>query len=156
MLAALQPLMDACAEFEIDTPLRIAAFLAQAAHESAGFTKTVEMASGEAYEYRKDLGNTFPGDGVKHKGRGYFQLTGKANYQLCGQDLGVNLVAFPELLEQPSLAARSAGWFWNKNKLNQLADNKEFERITKRINGGLNGLADRLTRYQAALDYLGA
>lgn len=147
------PLDEALAKYEINTPLRIACFLAQVAHESGGFKYTKELASGDAYEYRKDLGNDKPGDGPRYKGRGLIQITGKYNYQMLGQDLGVAFVAYPELLEQPGYAAISAGWFWNKRGLNELADLDDMERITKRINGGFNGLEDRLKRHDSAIQY---
>lgn len=149
----ISPLEETMARYEINTPMRQACFLAQIAHESGGFKYTKELASGEAYEYRKDLGNDKPGDGPKYKGRGLIQITGKFNYQALGQDLGVAFVAYPELLEQPGYAALSAGWFWNKRQLNELADTDDMERITKRINGGFNGLEDRLARHDAAIQY---
>lgn len=147
------PIQDTCTRYEIDTPLRMACFLAQVAHESGGLKWVKELATGEAYEYRADLGNDKPGDGRRYKGRGLIQLTGKGNYQRCGQALGVSLVAYPELLEQPGYAALSAGWFWDDHHLNELADLDDMERITKRINGGLNGLEDRMSRHDAAIQY---
>lgn len=140
----LEPLNSAMREFDIDqTPAREAMFLAQVAHESGGLHYVRELASGKAYEGRADLGNTEDGDGVRYKGRGLIQVTGKANYRACGDALGLDLVSSPELLEQPDNAARSAGWFWASRHLNELADKGDFIAITKRINGGLNGLPDR-------------
>lgn len=141
-------------EFEIRTALRMAHYLAQIAHESAELKYTKEIASGKAYEGRKDLGNTSPGDGVKYKGRGLIQLTGKANYAEYKKYCGFDVVAKPELLEQPLGATRSSMWFWWKNGLNALADRDDVKAVTKRINGGYNGLASRekyLARAKAAL-----
>lgn len=146
----LEPLIEAMAEFEISTTARQTAFLAQIAHESGGFNYVRELASGAAYEGRADLGNTEPGDGIRYKGRGLVQITGRANYRSCGSALGLDLLSQPELLEQPVYACRSAAWFWSTHGLNELADKGEFERITRRINGGLNGQADRLAYLERA------
>jgi putative chitinase len=151
----LSPLNAAMDEFGISVnPARQAAFLAQIAHESGSLRYVREIASGAAYEGRADLGNTEPGDGVRFKGRGLIQITGRANYQACGDALGLDLIAAPVLLEQPDNACRSAGWFWQSRGLNELADAGQFERITKRINGGLNGQADRLAYFNRALEVL--
>jgi len=137
------PLNDTMDEFQINTPQRQAAFLAQVAYESGQLRWLEEIASGEAYEGRKDLGNTEPGDGVRFKGRGLLQITGRANYASCGSALGLDLIAEPELLATPTNAARSAGWFWSDFKhLNGLADAGNFRLITIRINGGLTGYDD--------------
>jgi len=142
-------------EFEIDqTGPREAMFIAQLCHESGGFRYVEELASGEAYEGRKDLGNTEEGDGVRFKGRGLIQITGRENYRACGDALGVDLLSDPPLLERPDLACRSAAWFWHKRGLNELADKGDFRTITKRINGGLNGWADRLAFYEKAQEVL--
>lgn len=141
-------------EFEIDTPLRQASFLAQIGHESGQLRYVRELADGSAYENRRDLGNTWPGDGVRYKGRGLIQVTGRANYAACGAALGLDLLAHPELLEEPGNACRSAGWFWNMKKLNALADEDDQTRICRRVNGGTNGLADRLALYADALGVL--
>lgn len=138
------PLNVTMSEFEINNVGRETGFLAQIAHESGGFRYVRELASGEAYEGREDLGNIKPGDGVRFKGRGLIQITGRANYRACAHALGVDLLRHPELLEQPLFAARSAGWFWASHDLNQLADVGDFRRITKIINGGYKGMADRL------------
>ncbi len=128
----------------IDTPLRRAHFLAQVGHESGQLRYTEEIASGAAYEGRKDLGNTQPGDGVRFKGRGLIQLTGRANYAAFAQACGQDVVAAPELVaEKPELAVDAAVWFWGKRELNALADKDDVVGITKRVNGGTNGLADR-------------
>lgn len=151
----LEPLNAAMREFHINTPVRQAAFLAQIAHESGELRYVEEIASGIAYEYRKDLGNTQPGDGMKFKGRGLIQITGRNNYHECGKALGVDLITNPELLETNDLACRSAAWFWASRGLNDLADRGDFERITKRINGGLNGYQERLVYHARAKMALG-
>jgi len=137
-------LNDVMREFEINTPEREAMFLAQVCHESGGFNYVREIASGEAYEGRANLGNTQPGDGVRYKGRGLIQITGRKNHEDCGNALGLDLVNNPELLEQPTNAARSAGWFFKKIGGNELSDKGDFKLLTKRINGGFNGMQDRL------------
>lgn len=145
------PLNAAMSEFNIaDNGLREAAFIAQLAHESGGFYYVKELASGGAYEGRKDLGNIEIGDGVKYKGRGLIQITGRANYEKCGLALDLPLLATPQLLEEPDNACRSAGWYWSTHGLNELADKGDFLLITKRINGGTNGLQDRLAYYDRA------
>lgn len=149
------PLNGAMHEFHINSPIRQAAFIAQIAHESGELRYVEEIASGIAYEYRKDLGNTQPGDGMKFKGRGLIQITGRNNYYECGKALGVDLVTQPELLETNDLACRSAAWFWASHGLNDLADKGDFERITKRINGGLNGYQERLAYHARAKTALG-
>ncbi|MFZ9839994.1 MAG: glycoside hydrolase family 19 protein [Opitutaceae bacterium] len=133
----------AMAEGGMDNPARKAAFIAQVAHESGGFRYNEEIASGRAYEGRSDLGNTQPGDGERFKGRGYIQLTGRANYAAAGKALGLDLVNQPELAARPENAARVAAWYWNSRGLNSLADRGDFDGITRRINGGYNGKADR-------------
>ncbi len=152
----VEPLNATMQEFSIDTPQRQAAFLAQIAHESGGFIYVRELASGDAYESRGDLGNTQAGDGRRFRGRGLVQITGRANYTAVGDALGIDCVGSPELLEEPINAARSAGWFWNSRKLSALADAGDFKAITKRINGGLNGYADRSTYWERAKAVLGA
>lgn len=150
----IDPLNDAMTEFSIDTPDREAMFLAQVAHESGGFHYVKELASGQAYEGRADLGNIEQGDGIRFKGRGLIQITGRNNYRECGAALGLDLVENPESLELSDLAARSAAWFWQTHGLNELADKGDFLRITKRINGGSNGYAQRqayLARAQAVI-----
>ena len=150
------PLNGAMHEFHINSPIRQAAFIAQIAHESGELRYVEEIASGIAYEYRKDLGNTQPGDGMKFKGRGLIQITGRNNYHECGKALGVDLITNPELLETNDLACRSAAWFWASHGLNDLADKGDINRICRRINGGLNGLSDRMAYYAKAMLYLGA
>ena len=138
------PIINGWAEhFHINTPLRMAHYLAQIAHESGELRYTKELASGRAYEGRKDLGNTQQGDGVKYKGRGLIQITGRANYKKYADFCGFDVVANPELLELPLGATKSAMWYWQTHGLNQQADKDDLQTITKKINGGLNGLADR-------------
>ena len=144
----------AMAEYHIDTPARQAMFLAQLAHESGELRYVRELASGEAYEGRKDLGNTEDGDGIRYKGRGLIQITGKSNYAICSLALGVDVVNHPELLETPELACRSAAWFWWNNGLNELADKDDFLGVTKRINGGTNGFSDRMKYHARAQQVL--
>jgi len=149
------PLTDAMAKFGIDTPKRQAAFLAQIAHESGQLRYVKELASGQAYEGRQDLGNVEPGDGPRFKGRGLIQCTGRSNYVKCGFALGLDLIANPELLETPENASLSAAWFWYNNDLNRYADRGDFTTLTKRINGGTNGLADREHFWKLAKEVLG-
>lgn len=154
----LTPLNIALAEFEINTPLRIAAFIAQVAHESGNFRYVSELADGSAYEYRKDLGNLKPEalaaahacgttTGKFYKGHGPIQITGYNNHKACGEALGLDLVNEPMLICEPLNGCRAAGWFWKTNNLNPLADKGEFKRITKKINGGYNHLAERERNY---------
>lgn len=144
-------------EYEIFGPLRIAAFVAQIAHESGELRYVRELADGSAYEGRKGLGNTEPGDGPKFRGRGLLQVTGRSNYAACSLALFSDnrLLDNPELLEKPEHAAMSAGWFWDKHRLNQLADQEDLRGITKKINGGYNGMDKRLKYYNLAKDVLG-
>lgn len=176
----------AASRFDITSPVRLAAFLAQVGHESGGLTRLVENLNYNA----QGLANTWPsrfkdsngqpsalanqiarkpelianavyggrlgngpvasGDGWRYRGRGLIQLTGKANYKEAGEALGVDLVANPELLEQPELACLVAAWSWKEHGLNELADAGKFEVITKRINGGLTGQAERVALWERA------
>lgn len=142
----------------IVTPLRIAGFIAQVGHESGQLRYVREIwgptKQQAGYEGRADLGNTVKGDGSKYRGRGLIQVTGRANYAACGEALGLDLINKPELLELPQHAAMSAAWFWSTKGLNTLADQGQFEKITKRINGGLTGQADRQALYDKALKVL--
>lgn len=180
--AWLTAVQSACAEFGINTPKQIAAFIAQTAHESAGYTRLTEnlnysaealmrvwpkrfpskvvadafarkpeLIANQVYSSRMGNGPVQSGDGWRYIGRGLKQLTGKDNYTRCGKALGVDFVGSPELLLEPLHAARSAGWFWNVNNCGPLADAGEFELLTKRINGGLIGLADRKARYDRVM-----
>ena len=147
----LKPLTDTPVRFNANTPLRIAHFIAQVAHESGAFQYLKEIASGAAYDTGRlaaRLGNTpeADGDGQKYKGRGYIQLTGTSNYRLFDEFTGRkhDLMNHPERVEQPDLAMLAAGWYWSRNDLNSLADRNDLLSITKRINGGTNGLDDRI------------
>jgi len=194
----LPHIIKTCEEFEINTEQRIAAFLAQTAHESGGYTMLEEnlnysdvtmaavwpnrfavidpatkkpkkdekgknipnsfakalhrkpqLIANTVYSNRMGNGTIESGDGWKHRGMGLKQLTGKDNHKRCGDYLGVDFVATPELLLEPEYAARSAGWFWKTNKLNTFADNSDIKGMTKVINGGTIGLEDRQARYDA-------
>jgi predicted chitinase len=150
---ALNPAMDWA---DITTPARIAAFVAQCAHESDGFKTMREYASGVEYEGREDLGNTEDGDGQRFAGRGYIQITGRYNYEAAGKALDLDLVNNPEWAGTPRLAGYIAAWYWNSRNLNKYADQGDFITITRRINGGLNGLKSRQTYYARAQEALGA
>jgi putative chitinase len=150
-----EPLTITMAEFLIDTPKRQAAFLANLAHESGSLRYVEEIASGDAYEGRLDLGNTQPGDGRRFKGRGLPQITGRDNYRKCGAALGLDLITNPELLEQPVPATRSAGWFWHVKNLAPLADADKFGSLCRLWNGGFNGLDDRITHWLRIRKVLG-
>ena len=133
-------------EGHINTCPRQAAFLAQIAHESGQLMYMEELASGAAYEGRKDLGNTQQGDGRRFKGHGPIQLTGRANYRAAGKALGLDLVNKPETVKTPQVGFRTTVWFWTKHKLNALADKNtlmSFKSFTRKINGGRNGQTDR-------------
>ena len=134
----------ALARHDITTLLRKAHFLAQVCEESWGFSDMKEEGSGEEYEGRKNLGNTSPGDGPRYKGRGFIQLTGKANYRTYGKALGLDLLRHPELAENPKNAVESACEYWTKRHLNPLADKDDLKTITRLINGRhMRGLAKR-------------
>lgn len=169
-------------KYGIVTRLRIAAFIAQVGHESGQLTRLVENLNYSAeglmktwpsrfdlvrataaarkpeqianIVYAGRMGNTEPGDGWKYRGRGLFQVTGRANYAACGEALGLDLINQPTLLEQPQYAAMSAAWFWSMKDLSTLADKGDFVKITRRINGGLNGQADRQGLYDKSLKVL--
>ena len=143
----------------INTPLRLAHFMAQIEHESGGFKYLTELGSRayfNKYDGRKDLGNTQAGDGYKFRGRGYIQITGRANYTEISKDLGIDFVSNPDLLSQEANAMLSAIWFWNKRKLNTFADRNDIITLTKRINGGSNGLEDRSRKLAKWKDLLKA
>jgi putative chitinase len=148
-------LNSAMQEAGINTPRRQAAFLAQLAHESGEFRWMEEIASGAAYEGRGDLGNTQPGDGVRFKGRGPIQLTGRSNYAAASQALGIDLVNNPTRAADPDVGFRTAAWYWNNRNLNSYADAGNFDAITYRVNGGYNGKAERDAYYNRALQVLG-
>lgn len=142
-------------DYQINTPRRQAHYLAQIAHESGECRWLREFATGDAYEGRKDLGNTHEGDGRRYKGRGLIQLTGRANYERFTQASGVDYLAHPEWLERPADACRVSGWYWKAHGLNELADADDIKAVTRRVNGGLNGLADRAKFWRAACVALG-
>ncbi len=142
--AFLTPINAVMEKYDISTPLRQAHFLAQIGHESGELRYREEIASGQGYEGRTDLGNTQAGDGRKFKGRGLIQLTGRANYEAYGSANGLDLRANPQTVAgDEAICADVAGWFWTRRKLNSFADKDDVITITKRINGGLNGLEDR-------------
>lgn len=175
-------LNTAMARFKINSSVRMAAFIAQIGHESGQLTRMVENLNYSAQGllatwpsrftaktaaamarqpeqianivYAGRMGNTLPGDGWKYRGRGLIQLTGANNYRAAGAALGLDLINHPELVEQPDTAALVAGWFWQSNGLNELADSGQFEKITRAINGGLNGQADRVALRDAAVKVL--
>ena len=180
----LGPLEQTFAKYDISTPQRQAAFIGQCSHESANFTKleenlnysaeglmktwpsrfpTKEIAdqyarnpakiAGKVYNGRS--GNTNEEEASKYLGRGLIQLTGKENYERCGNGINVDLVNNPDYLLDPKYATLSAGWFWNRKGLNELADANDIETMTKRINGGLIGLDDRKIKIAKALAVLG-
>lgn len=142
---------ELAAEHALTMRLRRCHFVAQAAHETDGF-RTLEEYGGPAYfiryEGRRDLGNTQAGDGVRYHGRGIFQLTGRANYRRFGQILGIDLEAEPERAKEPETSLRVAFAYWSERAINAAADADDSERVTKLINGGRNGLAER-RRYLA-------
>jgi putative chitinase len=167
----LEPLNETCERYEINTPHRLACFMAQIAHESGCLRYTLELGKGEAYDVGKlaeNLGNTpeDDGDGERYKGRGLIQITGTTNYKALSDELKVDFLANPELLQGPLFASLSAGWFWKWKQLNSVADQADnwrrdykgklwtrFEWISIKINGfnskigEPNGLADRLKYY---------
>lgn len=132
------------------TGKRLEAFIAQMSHESAGFRTLTEYSSGKQYEGRKDLGNTQRGDGARYKGRGIIQLTGRSNYKTIGKQIGVDLESSPHLASRPDVAMKVAIQFWNNKGLNKYADRGNFREITRRINGGFNGLRDRQNQHRRA------
>ncbi len=144
IIGAIAPIFSATLDsYGISTRLRIAHFMGQVTHECAGFTTTEEFASGAAYEGRKDLGNTQPGDGKRYKGRGLIQLTGHANYREIGQILGLPLEQDPEMAAEPVISLKIACEYWKKRNINSVADRDDLINATRLVNGGLNGLEDR-------------
>lgn len=138
------PLTSAMHDASITTPLRAAHFLAQIAQESGELRYTEEIASGEAYEGRKALGNVRVGDGVKFKGRGLIQITGRSNYTLFGQSLGKDLTLDPGQISMLPLSCQSATWYWSTRNLNELADADDVRAITRKINGGYTAIDKRM------------
>lgn len=161
----VEPLNEAMQLFDISTPARQAAFLAQIGHESSRLAFTTEIwgptLAQQRYEGREDLGNVQPGDGSRYRGHGLIQTTGRANHAAVRDRLRARSIecpdfeAHPEQLAEPRWAALSAGDFWDMKRLNALADVGAFETITRRINGGTNGLADRLVLWDGAKRALG-
>ena len=159
----LPHLNRAMQDHRVDTALRCAAFVAQLAHESGEFRWMEEIWGPTAAQLRYEppadlarrLGNTEPGDGKRFKGRGPIQITGRFNYAKYGELLGVDLVADPARAAAPELAFATAGLYWQSNGLNELADQRQFVAITRRINGGTNGLAERQRYYERAQAVLG-
>lgn len=134
---------DIIVDYKIDTFLRLSHFLGQAAHETDGFRTLEEYASGANYEGRKDLGNTQPGDGRRYKGRGIFQLTGRANYKKYGNLLNIDLETMPEKASESQISVMTACQYWKNLNLSLYADKDDLITITKKINGGTNGLESR-------------
>lgn len=162
----LEPIRAAADAYGITAPHQVAAFLPQVGHESANFKYTTELWGPTdaqlGYEGRADLGNTQPGDGARYKGHGLIQVTGRANHAAARDRMRAkfgpqvpDFEAHPELLAEREWAAMSAGDYWQSRNLNRLADAGKFELITRRINGGLNGYADRLIKWHAVRAVLG-
>ncbi|NUQ73207.1 MAG: peptidoglycan-binding protein [Polyangiaceae bacterium] len=161
----LPHLNSAMTEAKINTKLRKAAFLAQVAHESAEFVYMKELGgysyfmkmydiTGSRPDVARALGNTKKGDGARYPGRGPIQVTGKYNYRACGKALGLDLVRHPQLVEKPSVAFRASAWYWRSRGINKAADKGDFQQVTRLINGGLNGYADRVKYYNRARNVL--
>ena len=180
----LEPLNGTFQKYDVNTPKRQAAFIGQCAVESANFTRLQENLNYSAeritqvwpsrfpnvsiaqpyahnpkalanFVYAGRLGNLQDGDGWMYIGRGLIQITGRENYANCGSGIGVDIIDNPELLLTPRYAALSAGWFWNKKGLNALADSQEYGAMTRRINGGLTELDERIFKITKALEVLG-
>lgn len=178
------PLNQVFVKYDLNTPKRQAAFIGQCAVESANFTRlqenlnysaqrltqvwfsrfpNVSMAEPYAHNpeklanfvYAGRMGNLQDGDGWKFHGRGLIQLTGRENYENCGNGIGVDLIHNPDVLLTPQYAALSAGWFWGKRGLNLLADAQEYGTMTRRINGGLTNLEERIAKITKTLQVLG-
>ena len=179
-------LSEALPDYDINTPPRIAAFVAQCAHESGNFTAikenlnyraetlskvwprlfpadvaaqyahNQEAIANRAYANRMGNGDESSGDGFRFCGRGLIQLTGKSNYQAFADSVQMDINDVPEYLATFEGAVQSACWFWENNKLNSWADQGDIEKITRIINGGTLGLEDRTARYQHALQVMGA
>ena len=178
------PLNQVFVKYDIDTPKRQAAFIGQCSYESANFTNLQEnlnysaqrlmqvwpsrfpyIIAAEPYAHNPEklasfvyagrMGNLEDGDGYTYRGRGLIQITGREMYAKCGNALGIDLIDNPDLLLTPEYATLSAAWFWNKHGLNTLADVQEYGTMTRRINGGITGLDDRIVKITKALEVLG-
>ena len=178
------PLNQVFVKYDIDTPKRQAAFIGQCSYESANFTRLQEnlnysaqrltqvwpsrfpyIIAAEPYAHNPEklanfvyagrMGNLQDGDGYTYRGRGLIQITGREMYAKCGNALGIDLIDNPDLLLTPEYATLSAAWFWNKHGLNTLADVQEYGTMTRRINGGITGLDDRIVKITKALEVLG-
>lgn len=147
----VDPINQCLNDYDILTTERASAFIAQVAHESGSLRYKEEIADGSAYEGRQDLGNVYPGDGKRYKGRGLIQLTGRYNYRAAGKAMGLPLEDNPELVvKDPLINAGIAGWYWQSRKINAVADKGDFQQVTRLINGGLNGYSDRLQYWEKA------
>jgi putative chitinase len=182
----LEPLINTMQKHDITTPVRIAMFLSQLAHESGNFRAVSENLNYSAEALRRVFGRHFPtdeiaaeyarkperianrayanrmgngdeasGDGWKYRGRGLIQLTGTNNYAAYSMEAKNNALTDPDIVATPEYAADSAGWFWASNRLNQLSDTGDVRAVTRRINGGFNGLADREQKYNKLIAVLG-
>lgn len=149
-------MVEAMREFNINTRLRVCAFIAEVAKETQSLLYMKECASGNEYDTRTDLGNTpeKDGDGAKYKGRGALEITGHNNYRDCGMALGLDLLSKPELLELPEYAWKASAWWWMKHGLNELADTGNIIKVSEAVNGGHNGLAERIAFYKKALEVI--
>lgn len=136
----------------INDPVEVAQLLAQLGHESMGFTRLEEIASGRAYEGRKDLGNVIAGDGERFKGRGFIQLTGRSNYRHFGQIVRIDLERYPHLAADPIVAADVAIAYWNSRVKPRVKNFSNTRAVTRLINGGYNGLKDRIRRFNKQMD----
>jgi len=179
----LDPINQALKKYALDSNRRIAAFIGQCQHESGNFkfvkenlnysaeslmktwpSRFPDLDTANQYAHNQEkiankvyagrMGNTEDGDGFKYIGRGVIQITGKDNYKNCGEALGLDLLDNPDLISEPTGAVLSAGWFWNKHGLNILADAQDYTNMTKRINGGILGLDDRVMKINKVLDVL--
>jgi putative chitinase len=124
--------------------------------DGQNYERNPQKIANKVYANRMGNGDEASGEGWAYRGRGLIQLTGKSNYEACGEAIGVDLVSNPDLVSTPEYAALTAGWFWDKNHLNKFADANDMEGLTKKINGGTHGIEDRVARTQLALDILSA
>lgn len=156
IIAATQPiLLEAMIAYGIDTELRAIYFAGQLCVESDQFCTTIEYSSGNEYEGRNDLGNTKDGDGARFRGRGFIQLTGRANYVEAGKVFKLDLINHPELVAELPLALGVSCWFWQRHHCNGPADNEDILAVTRIINGGRNGLDQRQIATDRAYASLG-